>query len=148
MAWPEVKAHLLSKVESAPPDSQARTGFRRVGGRATVANTPRTSGGARKCELLPGSARLGPQVNGTAPKQVIQAATLAVLYPVTGKPSEQLDAIEADKSLIRAVLEDPRSYDFGNTGWQNCRVLGDSVSESDGGLTLALSLELIYIGAH
>lgn len=148
MAWAELKAHLLTKVEATTPSTTARNAYRRVGGGETVATTARTSGGSRKCELLPGSARLGPQVNGTAPKQVIQSATLQILYPVSGKPSEQTDAIEADKGQIRALLEDPRSYSFSSTGLQNCRVLGDSVSESEGGQILAFALELIYIGAN
>lgn len=147
MAYAQMKSHLLSKVEAARPESNPRQGFRRVAGRQTVANTPRTSVGVRKCELVPGSSRLGSYVNGNAPKQVIQSATLVILYPKTGK-IDQIDEIEADKSLIRALLEDPRSYDFGNTGWQNCRVLGDSLSEVDGGYALSLTLELTYIGAH
>ena len=147
MAWLETKAHLLTKVEAARPDSSPRTGFKRTAGRATVANTARTSGGVRKCDLLAESARTGPQINGTSPKQVIQSASLRVLYPKTGK-ANQLDEIHSDVSLIRSVLEDPRSYDFGSTGWQNCKVLGDSVSEAEGGYIATLTLELIYIGAH
>ena len=142
-----MKARLLSAVESTAPDANPRQGFRRVAGRQTVVNTPRTSGGVRACELIAGSARTGTYVNGTSPKQVVQSATLDILYPRTGKV-DQLDEIRADASLARSVLEDPRTYQFEVTGWQNCRVLGDSVTESEGAYTLSLALELTYIGAH
>lgn len=147
MAWAEAKERLLNCIEGLTPDANARIVYRRVAGSVTTATVPRTSGGWRRIDILPGTSRRGSTVNGFGPKQVINSAVLEVVYPKTGQTS-QPDTLQDEKDLLRSVLEDPRNYASNVTGLQNVKVTSETSSEVNGAFVLLLALEVTYIGKH